>query len=89
MKVPEKAVDIANQIKAKNGTPLQGYRGGKVYQNTPKGSAQKLPEGINYKEYDINLYIKGQDRGVERIVIGDDSSVWYTNNHYETFIKLE
>ncbi|MDD3795810.1 MAG: ribonuclease domain-containing protein [Lachnospiraceae bacterium] len=87
--IPYKAKDLANQIKAKNGTPPQGYKGGKIYQNMPNGSGQKLPEGINYKEYDVNPYIKGQNRGVERIVIGDDGSVWYTNNHYDTFTKLE
>lgn len=48
--------------------------------------AQKLPEGVNYKEYDINPYIKGQNRGAERIIIGDDGSVWYTNDHYYTFM---
>lgn len=51
--------------------------------------AQKLPEGVNYKEYDINPYVKGQNRGTERIVIGDDDSVWYTNDHYFTFTKIE
>lgn len=51
--------------------------------------AQKLPEGVNYKEYDINPYVKGQNRGAERIVIGDDDSVWYTNDHYYTFTQME
>ena len=87
--IPDNAKEIANKIKANNGAPPQGYKGGKVYRNNPTGSAQRLPEGINYKEYDVNPYIKGQNRGVERIVIGDDGSVWYTNNHYETFTKIE
>ena len=87
--IPDNAKEIANKIKANNGAPPQGYKGGKVYRNNPTGSAQRLPEGINYKEYDVNPYIKGQNRGVERIVIGDDGSVWSTNNHYETFTKIE
>lgn len=87
--MPQKAKDIAKQIKARNGTPPKGYKGGKVYQNLPKGGGQKLPEGIKYKEYDVNPYIKGKDRGTERIVIGNDGSVWYTNNHYKTFTKIE
>ncbi len=33
--------------------------------------------------------MKGQNRGSERVVIGDDGSVWYTNDHYHTFIKIE
>ena len=89
VKVPQKAKDIAKKIKARNGTPPKGYKGGKVYQNLPKGGGQKLPEGIKYKEYDVNPYIKGKDRGTERIVIGNDGSVWYTNNHYKTFTKVE
>ena len=43
----------------------------------------------NNKGYSINPYVKGQNRGTERIVIGDDDSVWYTNDHYFTFTKIE
>ena len=42
-----------------------------------------------YKEYDINPFVKGQGRGTERIVIGDDGSAWYTNDHYQTFTQIE
>ncbi|NMA64906.1 MAG: hypothetical protein GX957_01525 [Clostridiaceae bacterium] len=48
-----------------------------------------MPDGVNYKEYDVNPYVKGQNRGTERIVTGDDGSVWYTNDHYHTFTKIE
>ena len=37
----------------------------------------------------MNPHVKGQGRGTERIVIGDDGSVWYTNNHYLTFQRME
>ncbi|RDU24940.1 T7SS effector LXG polymorphic toxin [Anaerosacchariphilus polymeriproducens] len=88
--IPDKAKDIANQIKAKNGVAPQGYKGGRTYKNIPQeDGAQKLPEGISYREYDVNPYVKGQNRGTERIVIGDDGSVWYTNDHYYTFTKIE
>ncbi len=87
--VPDKAKNIAEQVKNNNGTPPKGYKGGKTYKNIPKEGAQKLPEGVNYKEYDINPYVKGQNRGGERIIIGDDGSVWYTNNHYDTFTRIE
>lgn len=56
--------------------------------NTMISGGQKLPEGINYREYDVNLYVKGQGRGTERIVIGDDGSVWYTNSYYQTFQRM-
>ena len=88
--IPDKARDIAKQVKANNGAPPKGYKGGRTYKNTPlEDGAQKLPEGVNYKEYDINLYVKGQNRGAERIVIGDDGSVWYTDDHYYTFVQIE
>lgn len=30
-----------------------------------KKQNKKLPEGINYKEYDINPYARGRNRGAE------------------------
>lgn len=44
-----------------------------------------LPEGT-YHECDINY--DGGYRGAERIIYGDDGSVWYTDDHYETFTQL-
>jgi len=84
-----KVIGIVNQIKSNNGTPPKGYKGGRLYKNNPKSGDQKLPENINYKEYDVNPYVKGQNRGAERIIIGDDGSVWYTDNHYHTFTRIE
>ena len=77
-------------MKFNNRTPPKGYKGGRTYKNIPtEEGAQKLPDGVNYKEYDVNPYVKGQNRGAERIVIGDDGSVWYTNDHYYSFTKIE
>ena len=88
--IPDKAKDIAKQVKSNNGAPPKGYKGGRMYKNISlEEGAQKLPEGVNYREYDINPYVKGQNRGAERIVIGDDNSVWYTNDHYYTFTQIE
>lgn len=44
-----------------------------------------LPEG-NYRECDINY--DGGYRGAERIIYGEDGSVWYTDDHYESFTQL-
>ena len=88
--IPDKAKDIAKQVKSNNGAPPKGYKGGRMYKNISlEEGAQKLPEGVNYREYDINPYVKGQNRGKERIVIVDDNSVWYTNDHYYTFTQIE
>ena len=83
-------IDLIRFIKDNNGTPPKGYKGGKIYKNKPTvENAQVLPEDVNYREYDIPPYIKDQGRGGERLVIGDDGSVWYTIDHYMTFRRVE
>ncbi len=44
-----------------------------------------LPKG-NYRECDVNY--NGGFRGGERLIYGTDGSVWYTNDHYESFTQL-
>ena len=87
--VPQKAKDLVSIIEKNNGTPPKGYKGGKIYHNTPKAGEAKLPEGITYREYDVNPKVKGVPRDSERIVIGSDGSVWYTNDHYKTFVSIK
>lgn len=89
-KVPQKAKDIAKQVKNNNGTPPKGYKGGRKYNNIPVNDGdQKLPDNVNYREYDINPYVIGENRGTERIVIGDNGSVWYTDDHYHSFTRID
>ena len=82
--IKEKIDDLVAQIRDRNGTPPHGYKGNKKFQN----SDGILPNG-NYREYDLYPNNSNGNRGLERIVIGDDGSVWYTPDHYETFIKIE
>lgn len=44
-----------------------------------------LPEG-KYHECDVNY--AGGFRGSERIIYGEDGSIWYTNDHYQSFEQL-
>ncbi|MBQ7013116.1 MAG: ribonuclease [Oscillospiraceae bacterium] len=44
-----------------------------------------LPDG-RYRECDVNF--DGGYRGAERIIYGEDGSVWYTDDHYESFTQL-
>ena len=44
-----------------------------------------LPDG-NYHECDVNY--NGGYRGAERIIYGDDGSIYYTNDHYKSFEQL-
>ena len=44
-----------------------------------------LPDG-NYKECDVNY--DGGFRGAERLIFGEDGSVYYTSDHYKSFTQL-
>ncbi len=46
----------------------------------------QLPTGTTYKECDIDY--DGGYRGSKRIIFGADGSVYYTEDHYNTFEKL-
>ncbi|MBI2836600.1 MAG: hypothetical protein HYX85_02780 [Chloroflexi bacterium] len=35
-----------------------------------------MPEG-DYREYDVNPSVEGENRGAERIAIGEDGSMYY------------
>jgi len=42
-----------------------------------------------YKEWDVNTYRRGVNRGQERLVTGSDGSAYYTDNHYKTFVRVK
>ncbi|MBQ9270294.1 MAG: ribonuclease [Oscillospiraceae bacterium] len=44
-----------------------------------------LPDG-KYKECDVNY--DGGYRDAERLIYGEDGSVYYTNDHYKSFTQL-
>ncbi|MDE6004958.1 MAG: ribonuclease [Oscillospiraceae bacterium] len=44
-----------------------------------------LPDG-NYHECDVNY--TGGYRGAERIIYSDNGSIYYTNDHYQSFTQL-
>ena len=88
--VAEKAHKIADRVAAK-GAPLPGYKGGRTFENNGKGML--LPKSnadgaITYREWDVNPYTKGVNRGAERLVTGSDGSAYYTTNHYDTFTRF-
>lgn len=87
--VPQKAIDIANYVEQNHKAP-KGFVGGRVFENREGLLPKKDNTGqyINYHEYDVNLKVKGQNRGAERIVIGDDESRYYTHDHYKSFTKF-
>ena len=44
---------------------------------------------IIYREFDINSKIVDSTRDEERFVKGSDGSLYYTDKHYEQFIRVE
>ncbi|HVI43713.1 MAG TPA: ribonuclease domain-containing protein [Chitinophaga sp.] len=84
--VPQKAYYVAGYV-ADYGTPPPGYVGGTTFQNRegllPKYDSRGVR--ITYKEYDVNKYVQGVNRGPERIVLGSDGSRYYTSDHYASF----
>ena len=87
-KIPNYVEETIIEIENNKGNPPDGYNGGKIYKNTPRNGEQQLPNGVIYKEYDVHPYQKGKSRGPERIVIGNDGSIWFTEDHYQTFNRI-
>ena len=83
--VPQHAWDTLDYIKNNNGAPPNGYKGGRSFGN----HEQRLPDDYKpFFEYDVHPKVAGQNRGGERIVVGNGAA-WYTNDHYITFTRME
>ena len=83
--IPQKAYNVFNFIRNHNGSPPKNYVGGGVYRNNGQNNSVILPSKyLPIREYDVNVHIKGVNRGKERLLIGYGSGVrvWYTNDHY-------
>jgi RHS repeat-associated protein len=91
---PQHAQDTLKQIEQTGKAP-PGYRGGRTFANDGRGGGQPLPKTdgqgnqITYREYDVQPYQRGVNRGAERIVRGSDGSAYYTSDHYKTFIQIK
>lgn len=100
-KAPEKARGVLSYVDEHNGAAPKGYKGNKAYDNDPAKYAtpgqkpgEKLPETlqdgerISYTEYDVDPNLPGVPRNDERIVVGTDGSVRYTDDHFLTFTRI-
>ena len=92
--IPEHVADTVDNIYRNNIGP-SGFKGGKVFKNDGRGGGAVLPKVgednklIQYKEYDVNRYYQGVNRGSERVVFGSDGKVYYTDDHYSTFVRVK
>ncbi|TFB87590.1 hypothetical protein E3O44_10895 [Cryobacterium algoricola] len=82
-KIPQEAWDVLPRVDAGIPAPA-GMKGGRAWANRDG----LLPDGANYKEWDVNPRIPGQGRDSHRVVTGDDQSAWYTSDHYESFWRM-
>jgi RHS repeat-associated protein len=93
--IPPHVRDVLRRIKSSSGRAPSGYKGGRTFKNDGRGGGQTLPKNdasgnpITYREYDVQLYQQGVNRGTERVVRGSDGSSYYTSDHYGTFTKIE
>jgi filamentous hemagglutinin len=90
--------NVQNAYKGYEGNGWQGNYSGQAL-GTNAGRAWKndlndLPsvnsagDSITYKEFDVNNRISGAARDSERFLAGSDGSIYYTADHYATFIKI-
>lgn len=68
-----------------------GYVGGRIYGNyegqLPRYNARR--QRIEYREWDVRPKAEGRNRGAERLVTGSDGRVWFTTDHYRTFLEVK
>ncbi len=90
---PQRALDTLDTIDETGAAP-PGHRGGSTFQNDGRGGGEVLPGtgpdggAITYREWDVNPYTPGVNRGAERLVTGSDGSVYWTDDHYGTFTRI-
>jgi guanyl-specific ribonuclease Sa len=78
------AREVLAAIEARQGQPLAGYVGGRIFHNREG----QLPAG-RYREYDVHPRTPGQNRGPERLVIDQATGrAYYSDDHYRTFVPL-
>lgn len=68
-----------------------GTKAGGTYKNRD-GKLPSVDENgnkITYGEFDVNNKLSNSRRDSERFVRGSDGSLYYTDNHYDSFIKIE
>ena len=72
----------------------RGKKGATPFKNKNPDGTRPLPIGVCYTEHDYepeptNAQRKnGADRGKKRIVIGDNGKIYYTSDHYRTFVEV-
>ena len=70
------------------GGPLERYAPGKSIGGDRFGNYEgRLPRGVIYRECDIDTLRR--PRGAKRIIYTPQRQIYYTDDHYQTFRKLD
>ena len=77
----------AHKIGWENGNPQKVLGGNVCIGGSKFGNSERLlPEGVEYRECDVDYC--DDSRGPSRLVYTADGKVYYTNDHYESFVEL-
>jgi ribonuclease T1 len=87
--IPKKVYDVLKYVRENNTAP-DGYVGGRKFGNFENLLPKKDENGrrINYQEWDVNPKQQGRNRGVERLITGSGGKVYFTKNHYKSFVEI-
>jgi ribonuclease T1 len=81
--LPAEAGAIFDRVEA--GGPFRYHRDGATFENR-EGVLPDEPRGY-YREYTVDTP-GGSDRGARRIVTGGAGEVYYTEDHYDSFVRV-
>jgi guanyl-specific ribonuclease Sa len=91
--VPPYVLSTLDVIRQTGRAP-NAYRGGTRFFNDGRDGGATLPHTapdgarIRYQEWDVHAWVRGVNRGAERLITGSDGSAYFTNDHYRTFVRL-
>jgi guanyl-specific ribonuclease Sa len=87
-KVPQKVLKVLLHVRHHNRV-IKGYRGDEDFFNREKILPSKEVDGskIKYKKWDVNPWIRGVNRGAERLITAPNRS-YYTADHYASFTEI-
>ena len=85
-----KFYDVDKYVRSHNGEAPSGFKGGDAFKNFELRLPTSDNNGnlIQYWEYDVNPFVKGVNRGAERLVLGSDGNSYMTIDHYTSFQPL-
>ena len=82
---------IANGWKGNVSGQPSGTKAAGIYKDTD-GDLPKFDSSgnkITYREFDVNNKIPGVKRDAERFLYGSDGTIYYTNEHYDSFYIIK